>query len=78
MVRLSNASTGITSETTRNGGPEFHGVAINQQTSGIVPTNPGASSLVLGRRVTRRNDCTIGEIVGTLKQSFGEHRDSGF
>jgi len=25
-----------------------------------------------------RNDCTIGEIVGTLKQSFGEHRDSGF
>jgi methylmalonyl-CoA mutase N-terminal domain/subunit len=25
-----------------------------------------------------RNDCTIGEIVGTLKESFGEHRDSGF
>jgi methylmalonyl-CoA mutase N-terminal domain/subunit len=25
-----------------------------------------------------RNECTIGEIVGTLKRSFGEHRDSGF
>ncbi len=25
-----------------------------------------------------RSDCTIGEIVGTLKQTFGEHRDQGF
>ena len=25
-----------------------------------------------------RNDCTIGEIVSTLKKTFGEHRDSGF
>jgi len=25
-----------------------------------------------------RNDCTIGEIVGTLKKTFGEHRDQGF
>src|SRR6185295_19269419 len=25
-----------------------------------------------------RNECTIGEIVGTLKKTFGEHRDQGF
>jgi methylmalonyl-CoA mutase, N-terminal domain len=25
-----------------------------------------------------RNDCTIGEIVSTLKQTFGEHTDQGF
>src|SRR4029077_7670841 len=25
-----------------------------------------------------RNDCTVGEIVSTLKQTFGEHRDAGF
>jgi methylmalonyl-CoA mutase, N-terminal domain len=25
-----------------------------------------------------RNDCTIGEIVGTLKQTFGEHTEQGF
>ena len=25
-----------------------------------------------------RNECTIGEIVGTLKQTFGEHQDQGF
>ncbi len=25
-----------------------------------------------------RNDCTVGEIVGTLKSTFGEHRDQGF
>jgi methylmalonyl-CoA mutase N-terminal domain/subunit len=25
-----------------------------------------------------RNDCTIGEIVGTLKKTFGEHQDQGF
>ena len=25
-----------------------------------------------------RNECTIGEIVGTLKQTFGEHREQGF
>ena len=25
-----------------------------------------------------RSDCTIGEIVSTLKRTFGEHRDSGF
>jgi methylmalonyl-CoA mutase N-terminal domain/subunit len=25
-----------------------------------------------------RNDCTIGEIVSTLKKTFGEHRDQGF
>ncbi len=25
-----------------------------------------------------RNDCTVGEIVGTLKATFGEHRDQGF
>jgi len=25
-----------------------------------------------------RNDCTVGEIVSTLKRTFGEHRDSGF
>jgi methylmalonyl-CoA mutase, N-terminal domain len=25
-----------------------------------------------------RNECTIGEIVATLKNTFGEHRDSGF
>jgi methylmalonyl-CoA mutase N-terminal domain/subunit len=25
-----------------------------------------------------RNECTIGEIVGTLKRTFGEHRDQGF
>ncbi|HUP44047.1 MAG TPA: methylmalonyl-CoA mutase family protein [Thermoanaerobaculia bacterium] len=25
-----------------------------------------------------RNDCTVGEIVSTLKQTFGEHRDQGF
>jgi methylmalonyl-CoA mutase, N-terminal domain len=23
-----------------------------------------------------RNECTIGEIVGTLKQTFGEHHES--
>jgi len=25
-----------------------------------------------------RNDCTVGEIVATLKRTFGEHRDQGF
>jgi len=25
-----------------------------------------------------RNDCTVGEIVSTLKRTFGEHRDQGF
>ncbi len=25
-----------------------------------------------------RNDCTVGEIVATLKKTFGEHRDQGF
>jgi hypothetical protein len=25
-----------------------------------------------------RNDCTVGEIVGTLKTTFGEHHDQGF
>ena len=25
-----------------------------------------------------RSDCTIGEIVSTLKKTFGEHRDQGF
>ena len=25
-----------------------------------------------------RNDCTVGEIVATLKQTFGEHHDQGF
>jgi methylmalonyl-CoA mutase N-terminal domain/subunit len=25
-----------------------------------------------------RNDCTVGEIVSTLKQTFGEHHDQGF
>jgi methylmalonyl-CoA mutase N-terminal domain/subunit len=25
-----------------------------------------------------RNDCTVGEIVSTLKQTFGEHREKGF
>jgi methylmalonyl-CoA mutase N-terminal domain/subunit len=25
-----------------------------------------------------RNDCTVGEIVGTLKKTFGEHADQGF
>jgi methylmalonyl-CoA mutase N-terminal domain/subunit len=25
-----------------------------------------------------RNDCTVGEIVGTLKRTFGEHTDQGF
>ena len=25
-----------------------------------------------------RNDCTIGEIVGTMKQTFGEHTEQGF
>ena len=25
-----------------------------------------------------RSDCTVGEIVSTLKQTFGEHRDQGF
>jgi methylmalonyl-CoA mutase N-terminal domain/subunit len=25
-----------------------------------------------------RSECTIGEIVATLKRTFGEHRDSGF
>ena len=25
-----------------------------------------------------RNDCTIGEIVTTLKTTFGEHREQGF
>jgi methylmalonyl-CoA mutase N-terminal domain/subunit len=25
-----------------------------------------------------RNDCTVGEIVATLKETFGEHRDQGF
>ena len=25
-----------------------------------------------------RNDCTVGEIVAALKQTFGEHRDQGF
>jgi methylmalonyl-CoA mutase N-terminal domain/subunit len=25
-----------------------------------------------------RNDCTVGEIVSTLKETFGEHRDQGF
>ena len=25
-----------------------------------------------------RQDCTIGEIVGKLKETFGEHRDQGF
>ena len=25
-----------------------------------------------------RNDATVGEIVGTLKNTFGEHRDQGF
>ena len=25
-----------------------------------------------------RNDCTVGEIVATLKRPFGEHRDQGF
>ncbi|HSY49174.1 MAG TPA: methylmalonyl-CoA mutase family protein [Thermoanaerobaculia bacterium] len=25
-----------------------------------------------------RQDCTVGEIVGTMKETFGEHRDQGF
>jgi methylmalonyl-CoA mutase N-terminal domain/subunit len=25
-----------------------------------------------------RNECTIGEIVNTLKQTFGEHTEQGF
>ncbi|HEX9161313.1 MAG TPA: methylmalonyl-CoA mutase family protein [Thermoanaerobaculia bacterium] len=25
-----------------------------------------------------RNDCTVGEIVGTLKKTFGEHKEQGF
>jgi methylmalonyl-CoA mutase N-terminal domain/subunit len=25
-----------------------------------------------------RNECTIGEIVGTLKKTFGEHTEQGF
>ena len=25
-----------------------------------------------------RQDCTVGEIVGKLKETFGEHRDQGF
>ena len=25
-----------------------------------------------------RNDCTVGEIVSTLKATFGEHTDQGF
>jgi len=25
-----------------------------------------------------RNECTVGEIVGTLKRTFGEHKDQGF
>jgi hypothetical protein len=25
-----------------------------------------------------RNECTVGEIVGTLKQTFGEHREQAF
>ena len=25
-----------------------------------------------------RQDCTIGEIVSTLKETFGEHKDQGF
>ena len=25
-----------------------------------------------------RNDCTVGEIVATLKETFGEHADQGF
>jgi methylmalonyl-CoA mutase N-terminal domain/subunit len=25
-----------------------------------------------------RSECTVGEIVGTLKQTYGEHRDAGF
>jgi methylmalonyl-CoA mutase N-terminal domain/subunit len=25
-----------------------------------------------------RNDCTVGEIVATLKQTFGEHTEQGF
>jgi hypothetical protein len=25
-----------------------------------------------------RNECTVGEIVATLKETFGEHREQGF
>jgi hypothetical protein len=25
-----------------------------------------------------RQDCTVGEIVSKLKETFGEHRDQGF
>ena len=32
---------------------------------------------VFGTRCVR-DECTIGEIVNTLKTTFGEHRDQGF